>query len=483
MSRQNKLELLKLLEEKERRKKTRKLYSYYPDTGPLRRELYSKHMQFFEQGAHKTERLFMAANRIGKTEGAGGFELALHLTGNYPHWWQGRRFNRPVSCWAAGDTGKTVKEIIQFKLLGKFTEFGTGLIPQDSIVKTTTKLGVAEAVDTIYVRHISGGISEVALKSYDQRRISFQGTEKDVIWLDEEPPLDIYVECLTRTMDTTGKSSGIIMLTFTPLMGMSETVLSFLQGGEVKESSEGQKSVTTAGWDDVPHLSAETKKALLESIPPFQRDARSKGIPQLGAGAIFPIPESDILVDDFKIPEHWPMAYGMDVGWNRTACVWAAWNRDTDTVYLFNEHYRGQAEPSIHADSIKARGDWVPGVIDPASRGRNQKDGQQLIQQYKDLGLNLEFAFNGVESGLYEVWQRLSTGRLKIFRSLSNWLTEYRLYRRDEKGQVVKQNDHIMDATRYLIMSGLERAITKPKPVEPDQDEYGYGVREGGWMA
>lgn len=484
MSRQKNLELLKLLDEKERRKKTRKLFSYYPATGNLRRDLYTKHLAFFKAGADKKERLFMAANRIGKTEGAGGYEMALHLTGLYPEWWEGKRFNRPVSAWAAGDTGKTVKEIIQFKLLGKFNEFGTGLIPQDLIVKTTTKLGVAEAIDTIYVRHVSGGVSEVALKSYDQRRISFQGTEKDVIWLDEEPPLDIYIECLTRTMDTTGsgKQDGIIMLTFTPLMGMSETVLSFLQGGEVKEQQEGQKSVITAGWDDVPHLSEEAKKALLESIPPFQRDARSKGIPQLGAGAIYPIPESDILVDDFKIPEHWPQAYGMDVGWNRTAAVWAAWNRETDTVYLFNEHYRGQAEPSIHTESIKARGDWVPGVIDPASRGRSLKDGQQLIQQYKDLGLNLEFAFNGVESGLYEVWQRLSTGRLKVFRSLSNWLTEYRLYRRDEKGQVVKSNDHIMDATRYLIMSGLERAITKPKPIEID-DDYSYGGTPGGWMS
>lgn len=427
----------------------------------------------------------MAANRIGKTEGAGGYEMALHLTGLYPDWWTGKRFNRPISAWAAGDTSKTVKEIIQFKLLGKFTEFGTGLIPQDLIVKTTTKLGTAEAVDTIYVKHKSGGVSELALKSYDQRRISFQGTEKDVIWLDEEPPLDIYIECLTRTMDTTGsgKNDGIIMLTFTPLMGMSETVLSFLQGGEVKEQQDGQKAVVTAGWDDVPHLTEDAKKALLESIPPFQRDARSKGIPQLGAGAIYPIPESDILVDDFKIPEHWPQAFGMDVGWNRTAAVWAAWNRETDTVYLFNEHYRGQAEPSIHTQSIRARGEWVPGVIDPASRGRNQKDGQQLIQQYKDLGLDLEFAFNGVESGLYEVWQRLSTGRLKVFRSLSNWLTEYRLYRRDEKGQVVKSNDHIMDATRYLIMSGLERAITKPKPIEPDHEEYYSGGTSGGWMA
>lgn len=484
MSRQDKLKLLELLEEKERRKKTRKLLSYYPNEGPLRRELYKKHLQFFKAGADKKERLFMAANRIGKTEGAGGYEMALHLTGLYPEWWEGKRFDRPVSAWAAGDTGKTVKEIIQFKLLGKFNEFGTGLIPQHLIVKTTTKLGVAEAVDTIYVKHASGGISEVALKSYDQRRISFQGTEKDVVWLDEEPPLDIYVECLTRTMDTTGKSNGIIMLTFTPLMGMSETVLSFLQGGEVKESNEGQKSVTTAGWDDVPHLSEETKKTLLESIPPFQRDARSKGIPQLGAGAIFPIPESDILVDDFAIPDHWPKAYGMDVGWNRTAAVWAAWNRGTDTVYLFNEHYRGQAEPSIHAQGIKTRGEWIPGVIDPASRGRNQKDGQQLIQQYKDLGLDLEFAFNGVESGLYEVWQRLSTGRLKVFKSLSNWLMEYRLYRRDEKGQVVKSNDHIMDATRYLIMSGLDRAITKPKPKQTDDDDFFYSGRNGGgWMA
>lgn len=483
MTRQKNLELLQLLDEQERRKKTRKLFSYYPETGPLRREFYTKHMRFFSEGASKNERLFMAANRIGKTEGAGGYELALHLTGNYPHWWQGRRFNRPVSCWAAGDTSKTVKEIIQFKLLGKFTEFGTGLIPQDAIVKTTTKLGTAEAIDTIYVRHISGGISEVALKSYDQRRISFQGTEKDVIWLDEEPPIDIYVECLTRTMDTTGKSSGIVMLTFTPLMGMSETVLSFLQGGEVKEVSDGQKSVTTAGWDDVPHLSAETKKALLESIPPFQRDARSKGIPQLGAGAIFPVPESDILVDPFKIPEHWPQAFGMDVGWNRTAACWAAWDRDNDVVYLTSEHYRGQAEPSIHTEAIKAKGNWVPGVIDPASRGRNQKDGQQLIQQYLDLGLNLDFAFNGVESGLYEVWQRLSTGRLKVFRSMSNWLTEYRLYRRDEKGQVVKSNDHIMDATRYLIMSGLDRAITKPVPKTDDQEEYPYSDHSGGWMS
>ncbi|CAB4152250.1 Terminase RNaseH-like domain containing protein, partial [uncultured Caudovirales phage] len=461
-----------------RRKKTRKLFNYYPDDGPLKRELYTKHVQFFDAGKNKRERLFMAANRVGKTEGAGGYELTLHLTGLYPSWWTGRRFDKPISAWAAGDTGKTVREIIQKKLLGPIHEIGTGLIPQDLIVKTSMKAGVSEAVDTIQVKHASGGISTLTLKSYDQGRLSFQGSEQDVIWLDEESSLDIYTECLLRTMT----NNGLIMLTFTPLLGMSEVVMSFLPGGQIKDSYEGPKYIITATWDDVPHLSKEVKEELWNSIPPFQRDARSKGVPQLGSGAIFPVPESDFVVDDFDIPKHWPRTYGLDIGWNRTACIFAAINRETDTVYLYSEHYRGQAEPSIHAEAIKARGLWIPGVIDPASRGRTQRDGHQIIQDYRDLGLDVDVAFNGVESGLYEVWQRLSTGRLKVCKSLSNWLYEFRLYRRDENGKIVKENDHLMDATRYLIMSGIDRAITKPEEQKPEVQQFQSGGYSSGWM-
>lgn len=478
MKRDDKIELIQLLEEKERRRRTRKIFSYYPDNGPLRRELYVKHNQFFEAGPKFRERLMLAANRIGKTEGVGGYEMALHLTGLYPAWWMGRRFQKPINAWAAGDTSKTVREIIQLKLLGPIHEMGTGLIPKDLIIKTTTKSGVAEAIDTIQVKHASGGISNLTLKSYDQKRYSFQGSEQDVIWLDEEPPLDIYTECLLRTMT----NNGMLMLTFTPLQGMSETVMAFLPGGQVQEKREGSKFVVMATWDDAPHLSTEVKEELWNSIPPFQRDARSKGVPQLGAGAIYPVPESDFVVDDFPIPDHWPKAYGMDVGWNRTAVPWGAWNRDTDTLYLYSEHYRGQAEPSIHVESIKARGLWIPGVIDPASRGRTQRDGLQLLQDYKDLGLDIEVAFNGVESGIYEVWQRLSTGRLKVFKSMSNWLYEFRLYRRDEKGHIVKNNDHLMDATRYLVMSGIERAKTKPAEKKAQVQRYSSGNSGQGWM-
>lgn len=473
MDRGAKIELLELLEEKQRRALRRKIYNYYPDKGPLRRELYPKHLSFFEAGAKYRQRLMLAANRVGKTEGVGLYELVWHLTGDYPEWWTGRRFDRPIKAWAAGDTGKTVREILQAKLLGPVGQWGTGLVPGDTIERISRGAGVADSVDSIYVRSKFGGLSQLTLKSYDQRRESFQGTEQDVILLDEEPPMDIYTECLLRTMT----NNGMLMLTFTPLMGMSEVVLAFLPGGQIEERADGSKFVVMATWDDVPHLDDEVKKELWNSIPPFQRDARSKGVPQLGAGAIYPVPESDIVIPDFDIPAHWPRVYGMDVGWNRTAAIWGAIDRETNTTYLYSEHYRGQAEPIIHADSIKGRGEWIPGVIDPAARGRNQKDGDQLLQQYTELGLELQTAINAREAGLYAVWQRMSGGKLKVFKSLGNWLSEFRLYRRDEKGNVVKENDHLMDATRYLVVSGLQVATTEPVKRNVDR-----GYSAGGWM-
>jgi phage terminase large subunit-like protein len=177
----------------------------------------------------------MMANRVGKTFGLGGFETSYHLTGDYPHWWDGRRFERPIKAWAAGKTNETTRDIVQATLLGAISfegsrklVDGTGIIPGDRLGldagQLTWKQGVSDLVDTIKIKHVSGGWSELGLKSYQQGRGSFEGTARHVIWLDEEPKSDIYEECLTRTATT----QGIILLTFTPLEGLSQVVMEFM---------------------------------------------------------------------------------------------------------------------------------------------------------------------------------------------------------------------------------------------------------------
>lgn len=239
LSRSEKRELIGLIEERELRHSRRKLFTYYLDDGPLRRSLYPKHLQYFAAGKKHRERLMLAANRVGKTEGIGGYETTLHLTGRYPDWWDGRRFDRPVKWWVAGKTNETTRDIIQTKLFGSVTRSslekrfsGTGIVPWEDIGQITWKQGVADLADTIKVKHQSGGWSSVGLKAYQQGRGSFEGTEQDGIWLDEEPPMSVYTECLIRTMTT----DGLMLLTFTPLEGMSEVVMSFLEGGKLPES-------------------------------------------------------------------------------------------------------------------------------------------------------------------------------------------------------------------------------------------------------
>lgn len=468
-----------------KKKARQKIRTYFPDRGPLRRELYQKHLEFFRAGAVHRQRGVLAANRIGKTESMSLYELTLHLTGDYPAWWEGRRFDKAIRSWACGETAETVRDILQRKLLGPMGDWGTGLIPFDRIdkrangeLRITRASGVADAVDTIYVKHAAGGVSECSLKSYRKGESSFPGTEMDVIALDEEAPIEIKTECLMRLMTT----NGLLMQTFTPLNGMSEGVLDFLPGGDWKTlGSRGSKYTVMAGWDDVPHLTEEDKRISLEGIHPHQREARSKGIPQLGSGAIYPVPESDITVDDFKIPDHWPREYKLDVGWNRTAALWWAIDRETDTRYVYAEYYRSEAEPIVHATGIRAHGDWIPGDIDPAANGRGQADGKRLVDQYQKLGLNLGFAINDVESGLVEAWGLLSTGRIKVFKSLSNFFTEYRLYRRDDKGRIVKKDDHLMDCLRYLVNGRGNRAKVKPMPEKAERDPFNTFGRAD-WM-
>jgi hypothetical protein len=224
--------------------------------------------------------------------------------------------------------------------------------------------------------------------------------------------------------------------------------------------------LVNCGIDDVPHIDAKTRQELWDSTPRHMRDARFKGTPSMGAGAIFPYEREEIECAPFKIPAHFARGYGMDFGWSKTAALFAAWDRDSDVVYLYSEHYRGHAEPSVHADAVKARGEWLQGVGDYAG-GSVAGEGKKVLDVYRALGLNLIEAEKSLEAGLLAVDQRLSSGRLKVFSTCNNWFNEQRLYRRDDNGKVVKAHDHLMDCTRYIILKLVEIMHCEPvrKPI------------------
>lgn len=227
------------------------------------------------------------------------------------------------------------------------------------------------------------------------------------------------------------------------------------------------KYIDMIGWDDAPHLQPpniepEVLDELERGMLPHQRQARRTGRPSLGAGAIYPINEDDVFVDPFKIPDHYELGYGFDTGWNKTAALWGARDPDTACIYLYSEHYVGEQEPVTHAHNIKNRGDWINGAIDP-NAGTNLRDGRKIRDEYEELGLVLTSADNAVAAGILKCLMGFQDGTLKVFTTLTWWRKEFRLYRRDEKGKIVKENDHLMDAMRYLVNTD---SVFSTKPIQ-----------------
>jgi phage terminase large subunit-like protein len=455
-----KQELVALLELREQYERNTLFYRWFNDI-----DGYTKHINFLNDGAHYRQRGFLAGNRVGKSQ-TGAYEATCHLTGLYPDWWQGKRFDKPTSGWIAGKTSATVKETVQVAMLGMLGEWGTGMLPKSEIIHVGK--ATSATVDYIQVKHISGGVSTVNFKTNDAGRQAFEGTAKDWIWIDEECDQDVYFECLMRTM-TTG---GIVYTTFTPLRGLTELVLSLLKNGDLETPADGV-SITTCGWDDAPHLGEKEKAEMLAALPPWQRLSRTKGIPSLGSGVIYAVNPDDYTTAPFEIPAHWKRLVAMDVGWKRTAACWCAFNPEDKVMYIYNEHYKGEAEPLIHAEAIKAKGKNIPIVIDSAAHGRAQKDGDDLFTMYTDLGLDLHNANKAIETGLATTWSMLSFGKLKIFNNCTNLLSEMKTYRRDEKGNIIKSNDHLCDCMRYAVMTKDEAREVKAK--EPIANAfYGY---------
>lgn len=412
-------------------------------------------LDFHAAGRIAVERMEMAANRVGKTEEAAA-EVAYHATGQYPDWWEGKRFTSGTLIWTGSPTNETSRDIIQKALLGGIgEELGTGFIPKDAIIgkPKMRQAGVADVVDTVKVRHVSGDISTIIFKTYEQGWRKWQGTAPHVVWLDEEPEEQkIYTEAQTRILT----SHGIIMVTFTPLLGETNLVQYF--------NIEAPKGtwLGKATWDDAPHLDEKAKKEQAARYPAHELKARTMGVPMMGEGGVFPIPEEEIKEVAFEIPSYFARIKGIDFGINHPqATVSLAWDRDRDIVYVYDVYRSTDMDSIHHVAQLNSADAWVP-VAWPHDGLNRGKDGNVVHEAYRRGGASTMLTISArwddekgggqsVESSVLEILDRIKTGRFKVFSHLSAFFEEYRSYHR-KKGLIVDKRDDVLKATMYAMM-------------------------------
>lgn len=443
-----------------------------------------KQEEFIAATETHSECLLMAGNGNGKTETA-AYAISRWMTGEYPLWWQGRKFTKPTRGWLAGSSLKEIAEAGQTKLLGPPGQaelFGTGLIPKEAIVNTRPARGYPDAVESIQVKcKINGklddsAISRVVTKTYSQEREDWQGAEIDWLWPDEEPPAKLLSEGIARL-----RGRGVMVMTFTPMLGMTPVVMQFM------EEENPDRYMVRMGINDATWYPPEVRRRMIQAFPAHEREARSNGDPMMGSGRVFRVPESDIKIPPIpfnRIPPEWPKIWGIDFGGNSDtahpfAAVLYAWDREATvagggynlphlqdlppgpigTVYILHAIRMTNSTILQHADAMKRVAADVPVAWPHDGHEKDRNSGDALAEQYKKHGLRMLESHATHPSGGYSTYAGIldmdtymQARQFKVFDILTDWLREYGEYHYNEKNLLVKVRDDLMSATRIAHM-------------------------------
>lgn len=480
LSRQEKIELLQLLEEQKKRNAKKLALLQFES-------LYDWQLKFISATADHTSCMLMAANRVGKTR-TGLTIDAMHLLGDYPGDYAGHRFTNAPLCWLLGFSMEKTRDLLQSPLFGRLegNKWTGGLIPADRIIDHKSAQGTSGAMREVRVHHASGGVAVCQFWSYSQGQHAIMGDSVDWYHIDEEPrDKNIFPQVLTRTATGDNGKGGRGILTFTPENGRTELVVQFMD-----TPSAGQY-MQRATWDDAKHLSESTKADLLAQYPAWQRDMRTKGLPLLGAGLIFDFGDDQIKCQPFECPPHWWVVNGMDFGWDHPQAHVQLWiDRDSDVIYLAQAWKKSRTTPATAWGAVKPWAAQVPTAWPADGLQSEKSSGDQQKKGYQDAGWNMMHEHAtwqgggvGVEAGLVELYERMTTGKFKVFSHLSDWFEEKLNYHRDESGKIVKVNDDLLSATRYAYMmqrfAVQKSSIGKPKalPFVPRPSVNHWGKR------
>lgn len=419
-------------------------------------------LDFHAAGARNKERMAMCANGVGKTV-AGAAETAYHATGLYPSWWTGFRFrSAPNPIWVGSITNEMQRDGPQAALIGDLGEnLGTGYIPAHLLTERprTRQAGVSGVADIISVRHVTGDTVNIVCKTYEQGWRKWQAAAPKIVWLDEEPDennqdqRDIFAEAQTRVF----RSGGILYVTYTPLLGETQLTRHFMYPKAPGIWWCG------ATWDDVSHLQEEDKARLRASYPQHQAESRTMGVPMMGEGRIFDMPENDMRVTPFEIPWHWARIKGVDFGLDHpSAFCDLAWDRDRDILYLVRTWSKANCSVEEHAAAINQFDPWVPVAWPHDGTTREKSNGVRIRDHFAAHGVHMlgksarykneTGGRQPVEPIVLEMQRRMAGGGFKVFdHQCNDFWQEYRSYHRRD-GRIHAHKDDVLKSVFYAVM-------------------------------
>lgn len=449
---------------------------------------YPKQLEFINATRLHRETGMFAATQVGKSETA-AFMTACNLTGLYPKFWQGCRFDHAIDGWAVAKSLKMSRDISQAKLIGGVGEaWGTGMIPKHLLLPDPiASRGEGGAIDTIKVRHVSGKISTLRFRTYDAGREALQGSTLDWVWCDEEPDLEIYSEILSRI---SARPHGRLIITFTPLLGMSGISTRY------RQEQSPDRTFVQMGIDDVPpakddleaggggsggappvygHMPLAEREKIIEGYPVHEREARSRGEPMLGEGRVYTAPEGGpegggiVEMENHQAwPDYWVWGWGIDPGISHNfGAALCCFDVDQKIFHVVAEvrmtdatiGQQVNAMRQIERTLFNSTGMEIP-VAWPADAGTRDRtamvpmtklyaqEGRKMMNEPASLpGINGQAKFS-LEGGVAEIdkWER--NGKWKIHARCRSYLEERRLYHRKDN-EIVRLRDDVLCAARY----------------------------------
>jgi phage terminase large subunit-like protein len=409
--------------------------------------------EIFHRSTSK-KKLYIGGNRSGKTVG-GIVEDLWWLTGRHPY-----------------------REVPEAPVRGRIVsvDFVNGIekiiLPEISrwIPASDLKGGSwSTAYDKLLrVLTLANG-SFVEFMSYDQDLDKFAGTSRHFIHFDEEPPQDIYTECLARLVDT----GGSFWITMTPVEGMTWIYDTLYEPGLLEENDI---QVIEISMTENPYLGEVEVQSFLSSLSADERKAREHGkFVQLG-GLVYKDFNKDLHVVEPMVPsKDWQWVASLDHGYNNpTAWLWHGISAD-GSVVTFYEHYEQGMTVDAHAKRVHEINNQLGRppdyyIGDPSIRNTDPITGTSIQQEYIKYGIPITLANNDVAAGINRVASYLkprADGRpnLVITENCDNLIRELGRYRwatyanrrlnnkNNAQEKAHKKDDHACDSLRYFIMS------------------------------